>query len=483
MRSLIFSSDGISLVSGSYDKTVKLWDVQTGGVVKTFHGHTDNIRSVSISADHTIIASGSEDKTLRLWDIEIGECRHIIEQPETVYCTRFSPTDPQYLISVSGTTAQHWDTNGHKVGPTYIGYQVAFSPDGTQSISRTIEDVIVQDINSGVAVARFDMSASYFNPCCISPDGRLVAVATSHNVCVWDITSSDPHLVETFVGHTMDITSLVFSSTSTLISASQDKLVKFWQIGASSTDPGVTNPKSIPLALASAKSIDLKAENGIIIPSDLDGVVKTWGISTSLYKGPTKIPAEGSHQSNIQLIDSRLIFVWYADNKINIWDAEKGELLHTVNVPQGHVKDLKVSGNRSKVFCLYEESIQALNIWTGEVVGKVEIEDADDILVTDGSKLWVESTWTGEVLGWDFGISGSSPVESSSKLPDRVHLNDAKLWETNMSRMKDIVTERVIFQLPEKFGKAVHVQWGGQYLVVCFRSREALVLDFSHVSL
>ena len=51
VRALIFSSDGTSLVSGSCDKTIKLWDVQTGGVVKTFCGHTHWVYSVSISAD------------------------------------------------------------------------------------------------------------------------------------------------------------------------------------------------------------------------------------------------------------------------------------------------------------------------------------------------------------------------------------------------------------------------------------------------
>jgi len=49
--SLMFLPNGTSLVSASADYTVKLWDVQTGGVVKTFSGHTDAVWSVSISAD------------------------------------------------------------------------------------------------------------------------------------------------------------------------------------------------------------------------------------------------------------------------------------------------------------------------------------------------------------------------------------------------------------------------------------------------
>ena len=69
VRSLAFSSDGVSLVSGSHDNTVCLWDIQTGGVVKTFQGHTNWVYSVSISADNTTIASGSDDGTIYLWDI------------------------------------------------------------------------------------------------------------------------------------------------------------------------------------------------------------------------------------------------------------------------------------------------------------------------------------------------------------------------------------------------------------------------------
>jgi len=488
VRSLTFSADGKSLVSGSYDKTVKLWDVQTGGVVKTFHGHTGNIWSVSISADHTTIASGSEDWTLCLWNIEMGECHHIIKQQYIVSYTSFSPTDPQYLVSVSDKHAQQWDIDGHEVGPSFIGYRIAFSPDGTHFTTYTGDEVIVQNINSGVTVAKFDAADGYFSPCCFSPDGRLVAVATGYNVCVWDVAGSDPQLVETFIGHSKHITSIAFSSPSTLISASQDKSVRFWKIGASSTDPVVTDPKSIPLTLAATGSITLEVKNGTIIPSDLGGVTKTWGILTG--RGPLQLLAGDSCKNNIQLIDSKLIFAWYAEGKINIWDAEKGKLLHTIDTPGSGLMDLRVSGDGSKIFCLYEELygefIQAWDIWTRKDVGNVRPQySRTKILTTDGSKVWVEgrSGYDAYVHGWDFGVSGSSPVGLSDELPDQLHLDDTKVWETNVSRMKDVVTGKVVLQLPERFGQVVHVQWGGQYLVVSFSSKDVLILDFSHMLL
>jgi WD40 repeat protein len=97
---LTFSSDGKSLVSGSDDKTVKLWDMQTGGVVKTFYGHTKRVWSVSISADCTRIASGSEDNTTCLWDIQTGECFCTIKQQGTVHHVSFSPTSSAYHLHI-----------------------------------------------------------------------------------------------------------------------------------------------------------------------------------------------------------------------------------------------------------------------------------------------------------------------------------------------------------------------------------------------
>jgi len=486
VRSLTFSSDGTSLVSGSFDKTVKLWDVQTGGVIKTFHGHTGRVFSVSISADHTTIASGSDDKTLCLWNIQTGECHQIIEHQDWVMCVRFSPENPQHFISVSGETAQQWDINGHNVGPTCSGFQIAFSPDGTgQFILRAQNEATVQNINSSVVVAKFHICGDVLSPCCFSPDGRLVAVAAGYVAYVWNITSSDPHLVETFVGHTDLITSLVFSSPSTLISTSWDGSVRFWQIGTLSTDPAVTDPEPILLTSASARSIALKEKNDVTIPSDLDGVIKTWGISTSLYKGSLQTQAGGSYQTSIKLIDNKLIFVWYINNKINIWDAKKGELLQTMDMPRDSVKDLRILGDGSKVLCLCEKSIHVWDIWTGELMSEVKFEHrTHEILQIDGLKVWVgyvSSRYSTGVQGQDFGIPGPFPLQLPSHLPDKLYLNETKQWETNTSSMKDTVTGKVVFQIPERFGKATHAQWDSQYLVVSFQPNEALVLDLSQI--
>jgi WD40 repeat protein len=65
-----FSPDGKTLASGSWDKTVRLWDVQSAQEIKRLEGHTDHITTVAFSPDSKTIASGSRDKTVRLWDAQ-----------------------------------------------------------------------------------------------------------------------------------------------------------------------------------------------------------------------------------------------------------------------------------------------------------------------------------------------------------------------------------------------------------------------------
>ena len=66
--SVAFSPDGTAIASGSYDYTIKLWNLE-GGVFKTFIGHQGCVLSVAFSPDGTMIASGSDDKTIKLWTI------------------------------------------------------------------------------------------------------------------------------------------------------------------------------------------------------------------------------------------------------------------------------------------------------------------------------------------------------------------------------------------------------------------------------
>lgn len=98
----VISSDGAYALSASWDKTLRLWELATGVTTRRFVGHTNDVLSVSFSADNRQIVSGSRDRTIKLWNT-LGDCKFTITDKghtEWVSCVRFSP-NPQNPVIVS----------------------------------------------------------------------------------------------------------------------------------------------------------------------------------------------------------------------------------------------------------------------------------------------------------------------------------------------------------------------------------------------
>ena len=425
-----------------------------------------------------MIASGSSDKTIHLWDVQTEKCHYIIEQQDTVFRVWFSPIHPQTLMSVSGHKVWQWDINGHQINPTHSGFYIAFSLDGTQYVSSQADTLEVRNSDSGTILAKFHVACSGLHHCCFSPDGRLIAAASDNTAYVWDTTSLNPHPIKTFIGHTELVTSLVFYSPSSLISSSLGQSVKFWNIGALPTNTVITDPGSVTISSAPIKSITLQAKDKIAISRDSGGVIKTWDISTGHCKAVFQTPAKNYCPGDARMIDGRLILAWEESMKIHIWDVEKGELQIMVST-QEIIYDVRMSGDGSKVFGLDSESIQAWSITTGEVVGEVQhgISQNRRFLAVDDSRVWVHSPLS-EPLGWDFGTLSSSPVSLSNT--SLFFPNSTKLLDVSQSRIKDTVTGKVAFQLGGRFAEPVSSQWDGQYLVAGYESGEVIILDFNH---
>jgi WD40 repeat protein len=110
IRSVACSPDGTRIVSGSYDKTLQLWDAVSGAHLNTLKGHSSYICSVAFSPDGTRIVSGSDDKTLRLWDAVSGAHLNTLKgHSKLIRSVAFSP-DGTYIVSGSNdNTHRLWD--------------------------------------------------------------------------------------------------------------------------------------------------------------------------------------------------------------------------------------------------------------------------------------------------------------------------------------------------------------------------------------
>lgn len=67
-----YAPSGKLIATGSNDKTVKIWDAETGKCLQTMEGHTDLVRSLAFDETRRRIVSASYDRTLRLWDLDDG---------------------------------------------------------------------------------------------------------------------------------------------------------------------------------------------------------------------------------------------------------------------------------------------------------------------------------------------------------------------------------------------------------------------------
>ena len=135
------SPDGRRIVSASWDKTLKLWDLATGSCEATLAGHGDRVNACAISPDGRRIVSGSADKTLKLWDAATGSCEATLKGHDDRSTPAPSrPTGTRIVSASDDGTLRLWDAATGSCRAILEGHGLwvnacAFSPDGRRLVS------------------------------------------------------------------------------------------------------------------------------------------------------------------------------------------------------------------------------------------------------------------------------------------------------------------------------------------------------------
>ena len=123
VQSVAFSPDGRRIVSGSLDKSVRVWDSSTGKVQNVLESHMDSVDSVAFSPDGRRIVSGSWDKSVRVWDSLMGGVQNMLEVHSVgVSDIFFERLTPPYIREKSAIFAHEHEHTGWLVSPHGVGY-------------------------------------------------------------------------------------------------------------------------------------------------------------------------------------------------------------------------------------------------------------------------------------------------------------------------------------------------------------------------
>ena len=252
VNTVALSADGRLALSGSGDRTLRLWEAATGKCVRIFEGHTDWVTSAALSADGQRALSGSGDKTLRLWEVDTGECCWISEAGAEWITSVALAADGEWALSASvGREVRLWDLRAGRCVRVFDGHSgrvnsVALSADGRWAISGGHDAVLrVWEVGTGRCLRTCRGHAGSINCVAMIAHGSWALCGDAQGTLrLWELATG--RCLRTFEGHTDWINSVALSRDGRWAVTSGVAQSYLWDLG---TEPWVSRDGAVPLAV------------------------------------------------------------------------------------------------------------------------------------------------------------------------------------------------------------------------------------------
>jgi len=333
VRSVEFSRDGLQLISGSQDNTVKLWSTDAGQIVKSFRGHDGAVRAAVFAEADQVVLSASADNHIKKWNIgqyeEVRVLQGVVMEghQDAILAAGFSPDGKQVVTASRDQTARTWDAKTGRTlkvfteGHSFLASSALYSPDGKWLVTAAVDNTVrVWDADAGTQFAVFEHTGRAA-AIAISKDGKwLLTGADDKTAKLWDIATGK--LAFALPAHRNEVTAVAFSQDGKLaVTGDARGRVAVWDLQTKQMLKELNGHAK--LRITGAAFVDQTR----LVTSCADNTVAQWSLTTGqeerglVLKHPDGVVGLQVRPGTRQLVTACL------DKKARVWDLDTAKEL------------------------------------------------------------------------------------------------------------------------------------------------------------
>jgi len=402
--------DGDRAISASADRTLRVWDLESGQSVRTLQGHTDRINAVVVTPDGHCAISAAADRTLLVWDLESGQSVRTLEGHLGVVNAVAVTPDSRVAVSASADhTLRVWDLESGKLVRTLQVHldcvnAVVATQDGRRAISGSADNTLrVWDLESGQLVRTLAGHTNRVTAVALMPDGcRVISGSADHTLRMWDLESGQ--LVRTLAGHTDWVTAVVVTPDGRrAISASADHTLRMWDLerGESAHKlAGHTDSVTAVALMPDGRRAALVSDYHVLRVWDLES-----GEFLRALEGHTDWVTAAAVTP-----DGRRAVSASADHTLRAWDLEIGHSVHTLAGHTDLVSAVAVTPDgRRAISASADHTLRVWDLESGQSVHTLEslANLVSAVTVTPDGRCALWGSDVGALLVWDLEIGAT----------------------------------------------------------------------------
>ncbi len=412
---LTISEDNNYIVSGADDHKVKVWNLHSGKLVKSFDAHSASITSVAISHDNELIISGSKDFTIKGWNVNKNKEVFSLDQNDEMISSVFINSDFNTITSVStDNVLKQWDLETCKL---LKEQNISDDPNITSLISKdgffyfysSLDNKArLIDIFTNKEVQKFDNEYDFISSTALSKDNKYCATGSENKLLKIYCTQSGETL-NILQGHNNSIESICFDNENKyVITGSSDNTVKIWEVQTLNKEQVKPIKGHSSLVTCAVFSTD----NKYIVTGSDDSTAILWDVESikPIYT------FEGHEKSvyclNITSNNSQVL-TGSDDNTIISWCTKTGKSLNAFKGHNQLIEDIQISkDNKFIVSSSQDKSVKMWDLASGSLIRSFEKHDdiVKSAIITNDNKYIISGAWDSKIIIWNTETGNAEEV-------------------------------------------------------------------------